>query len=274
MAGGGTEEGTNGGGRPGFLTLEDGVRLETAWWGPGPADAPTLILLHEGLGSITQWRGLPETLARQTGFGVFAYARRGYGRSTACALPRPIDYLHEEGRRVLPGVIAAAGIGAHVLVGHSDGASIATIHAGSAATPGLRGLVVMSPHYFVEDMCLVEIAKADKAFREGDLRRRLSKHHDDVDAAFRGWNDVWLNPDFRALDLTDCLEGIAVPMLQIQGIEDPYGTPAQTAMAERLVRSPLSTLLLPAPARHSPHIEAPEPTVPAIAGFAAAHLGG
>lgn len=253
--------------RMGAMRLDDGTRLETAWW--GPLDGPALVLLHEGLGSIALWRDTPQRLA-EAGFPVFAYSRAGYGRSDACALPRPVDYLHVEATRVLPQVLAAEGIGAHVLVGHSDGATIAAIHAGREPTPGLRGIVLMTPHYFVEAMCLDALRETREAYATGGLRARLARHHDHVDAAFRGWNDTWLNPAFAALDLTAELRAIAVPVLQVHGEEDPYGTMAQMAFAEARVRAPLRTLV--APARHAPHHEAAEVVLPAIADFARARF--
>lgn len=254
--------------RMGVMRLADGVRLATAWWGPAPDAAPSLVLLHEGLGSITLWRDTPDRLA-ESGFGVFAWSRQGYGRSDACALPRPISYLHDEATRALPQVLAQAGIGAHILVGHSDGASIAAIHAGTAPHPGLAGLVLMTPHYFVETMCLAALAETRDAYPAG-LRARLARHHDHVDAAFHGWNDTWLNPAFHRLDLAPELARIAVPVLQIHGADDPYGTTAQTDYAEARVPAPITTLI--APCRHAPHLEAPAIVLPAISGFAAAHL--
>jgi pimeloyl-ACP methyl ester carboxylesterase len=253
----------------GAMRLSSGVRLETAWWGqPG---APALVLLHEGLGSIALWRDTPQRLAAG-GWPVFAWSRAGYGHSDACALPRPLSYLHDEARLVLPEVLAAAGIGRHVLVGHSDGASIAAIHAGSTPHPGLAGIVAMTPHYFVETMCLDALRQARIAYAEGDLRARLARYHDHVDAAFHGWNDIWLDPAFAAsFDLADCLARIRVPLLQIHGKNDPYGTTAQTGYAEAHVTAPVRTLIVPA--RHAPHQEAAQIVVPEILGFARACFG-
>lgn len=254
--------------RDGDIRL-DGRRLETAWWGLGPAEAPTLVLLHEGLGCVALWRDFPARLAAATGCGVFAYSRIGYGRSDPVPLPRPLDYMQREAEEILPPVLTAAGIRRCVLVGHSDGASIAAVYAGAAGDPRIRGLVLMAPHYFVEEMCLASIAQARTAYETGDLRRRLAHYHADVDSAFRGWNGAWLDPRFRTeFDITDYLPRIAVPVLQIQGTDDPYGTEAQPRRLQAVCgRS--DTLMLPG-ARHAPHLEAAEATLAAIARFAAA----
>ncbi len=250
--------------RMGALHLSNGTRLETAWWGqPG---APVLVLLHEGLGSIALWRDTPSRLAAM-GFAVFAYSRTGYGRSDTCALPRPVSYLQNEAREVLPQVLRLAGIARCVLVGHSDGASIAAIHAGSDPLPGVAGIVAMTPHYFVEPMCLAALRETRALYTEGSLRARLARHHDHPDAAFHGWNDTWLDPAFHAaFDLSDCLSRIRVPVLQIHGEADPYGTTAQTSFAEARVTAPIRTLI--APARHAPHQEAADLVLGEIAGFA------
>lgn len=247
----------------GAMRLPGGAVLETGWWGDR-AD-PVLVLLHEGLGSVGLWRETPGRLAA-LGFSVFAYSRAGYGRSSPCALPRPADYLHREAIEVLPAVLAAAGIGEHVLVGHSDGASIAMIHAGSTPGPGLRGVVAMTPHYFVEEMCIPALQATREAYLAGGLRGRLARHHDHVDCAFHGWNDTWLSAGFRGFDLAAELGRIAVPVLQVHGAEDPYGTTAQTAYAEAHMRAPVRTLV--AQAQHAPHVEAADFVLPAIAGFA------
>ncbi len=182
------------------MTLElDGQIIETAWWGPPPDQAPTLVLLHEGLGCVALWRGFPERLAAATGCGVFAYSRFGYGQSAPAALPRPLTYMHEEAEDVLPRILDAAGIRRAVLVGHSDGASIAALYAGSRQDFRIAGLVLIAPHFFVEDVTVASIEAARIAYRDSDLRARLGRYHADPDNAFRGWNDVWLDPAFRAI---------------------------------------------------------------------------
>lgn len=252
--------------RPGSLVV-GGRRLETEWWGPRPDKAPTLVLLHEGLGCVALWRDFPDGLTAATGFGVFAYSRFGYGRSDTVRLPRPLGYMHDEAQAMLPAVLAAAGIGPCVLVGHSDGASIAAIHAGSVADSRVRGLALIAPHFFVEDVTLASIAAVRTAYERDNLRARLARYHAHVDAAFRGWSDAWLDPAFRAWDISAELAAIRVPMLLLHGVEDPYGTEAQLRLAERVACCPVETVLVPG-ARHSPHTETPGPTRDAVAGFA------
>lgn len=253
-----------------FLNLE-GRQLETAWWGPAPADAPTLVLLHEGLGSVGLWRDTPEHLADVTGCGVFAYSRFGYGRSDSISLPRPMTYMHDEALHVLPRVLDAAGIRKAILVGHSDGGSIAAIHAGATQDPRLAGLVLIAAHFIVEDPNITAIAEIRQAYGQGELRQRLARHHRDVDAAFYGWNSAWLDPRFRAFDITEYLPRITVPILAMQGADDPYGTEEQLRVLQRHARAPLEIRLIPG-ARHAPHLEAKQATLATIAGFVAQRL--
>ncbi len=201
-----------------------GRRIEAAWHGPAPDRAPTLVLLHEGLGCIAMWRDFPRLLAERTGYGVLAYSRPGYGKSDPVLLPRPLSYMHDEAREVLPAVLDQAGIRKTVLVGHSDGASIATIYAGSQQDFRVRGLALMAPHFFVEDISVRSIAEAKQAYETGGLRERLARYHADVEVAFRGWNDAWLDPKFREWRIDDELAHVRVPMLIIQGKDDQYGT--------------------------------------------------
>ncbi len=242
-----------------------GKNLETAWWGPGPEAAPTLVLLHEGLGCVTLWRDFPEQLATATGCGVFAYSRLGYGRSDPVPLPRPLSYMHDEAFSTLGLVLDAAAIRRCVLVGHSDGASIAAIYAGGVQDFRVRGLVLMAPHYFVEDFSINAIEQARAAYTEKNLRTRLARYHDHVDVAFLGWNGAWLDPGFRAWDITEFLAYIRVPVLQLQGTEDPYGTAAQTRAAEQTSYCPVETIMVPG--GHAPHLEATSETLSAIADF-------
>ena len=163
-----------------------GKRIETAWWGPFPEAAPTLVLLHEGLGSVGLWRDFPQKLAEATGCGVFAYSRRGYGRSSPVPRPRPLDYMTREAVETLPRVLDALGAERYALVGHSDGASIAAIYAGAFDDPRLASLALIAPHVFREAESLTAILAAERAYSETDLRARLARHHDDVDGAFFG----------------------------------------------------------------------------------------
>jgi pimeloyl-ACP methyl ester carboxylesterase len=247
------------------MILPDGPRLDTAWWGQRDATRPTLVLLHEGLGSIELWRDFPARLVHATGLAAFAYTRLGYGRSGPCEMPRPVDYLHREALEVLPRVLDAEGIADCILVGHSDGATIAAIHAGVAHDPRVRGVVLIAPHYFVEPLCVEVLGQVRETYESSGLRRRMQRYHDDVDMAFRGWNDIWLSSQFRDFDLSAELAGITVPVLQIQGTDDAYATWAQPEMAERLVRGPIRTVA-PA-ARHAPHLEAVDETLGEIASF-------
>jgi len=246
----------------------DGHRIETAWHGPAPDAAPTLVLLHEGLGCLTMWRGFPRALAARTGYGVFVYSRPGYGKSDPIPRPRALRYMDQEAFEVLPAVLDQAGIRKTVLVGHSDGASIATIYAGGRQDFRVRGLVLMAPHFFVEDVSIRSIVAARQAYEEGDLRGRLSRHHgDNVDTAFYTWNAAWLDPGSRGWRLGDRLAHIRVPILIVQGADDEYGTTAQIDLAQQETYCPVDALVLEE-CRHSPHLDQAEPTLSAVADFA------
>ena len=240
--------------------------LETRWWGPPPEDAPTLVLLHEGLGCVALWRDFPEVLAEATGCGVFAYSRFGYGDSDPVTLPRPMSYMHDEAVGVLPHVLDAAGIRRGLLIGHSDGGSIAAIHAGTLHDPRLAGVVMIAAHFFVEDVNITAIRAIKDAYATGDLRERLARYHRDVDVAFRGWNDAWLDPRFRDFDITEQVSRIEVPVLALQGPDDPYGTDEQLRVLERVATCPVETRLI-AGARHAPHLEARQATLDAVVPF-------
>ncbi|HTI82942.1 MAG TPA: alpha/beta hydrolase [Acetobacteraceae bacterium] len=240
--------------------------LEAKWWGPGPDEAPTLVLLHEGLGCVALWRDFPEALVEATGCGVFAYSRFGYGGSDPVPLPRPMTYMHDEALSVLPLVLDAAGVRRAILIGHSDGGSIAAIHAGAVHDPRVLGVVMLAAHFFVEDLNIASIRAIRQTYEESDLRVRLARYHRDVDVAFRGWNDAWLDPGFRAFDITDQVACIRVPVLALQGGEDPYGSDAQLRMLERAARCDVETRLIGG-ARHSPHLEARQATMDAIVPF-------
>jgi pimeloyl-ACP methyl ester carboxylesterase len=249
------------------FVVAGGHRLEVA---SIPGAAPTLVLLHEGLGSVSHWREFPAMLTEATGLGVLVYSRWGYGRSERVTLPRPLTYMHDEAAGALPELMDAVGIQRAILVGHSDGASIAILHAGSdRAKPRVQGLVLIAPHVFVEDVSVASIAEARTAFEDpgGDLRARLAKHHDDVDGAFWGWNGAWLDPGFGAWNIETSLPKIDVPVLVVQGSEDPYGTMAQVEAIERGVSGSAERAILP-DIGHRPQKDAPEATLAAIAEFA------
>jgi pimeloyl-ACP methyl ester carboxylesterase len=250
----------------GFLELGD-MRLEYRMVGPRPDVAPTLVLLHEGLGSALIWNSFPEELAAATGAGVLAYSRAGYGNSSPSTLPRSVAFMHEEAQQVLPRVLDAISFRRGLLVGHSDGASIAAIYAGSVQDHRVRGLALMAPHFFTEEMGLAEIVRAKEAFEAGPLRAKLARLHADPDNAFYNWNGPWLLPEFRKWDLTDALAHIRVPILIVQGEDDQYGTMRQIEVAQEECYCPVEVALLP-DTRHAPYREAPEATLRAISDFA------
>lgn len=203
-----------------------GCRLEIEWY-EGVDKGPTLILLHEGLGCIEMWRDFPKKLSDAAGLSVLVYSRQGYGRSDACTLPRPLTYMHLEALEVLPELLKVADIQDHVLIGHSDGGSIALINGGGSPSTGLQAIVTMAPHVLVEAITLKSIAASTVAYTEGNLRASLDKYHNNVDCTFWGWNHSWLNPDFANWNIESYLPGVKVPQLVIQGTEDPYGTSVQ-----------------------------------------------
>jgi pimeloyl-ACP methyl ester carboxylesterase len=243
--------------------IVDGVDLETSIL---QGSEPALVFLHEGLGSVSMWRRVPAALHDATGRRVVTYSRAGYGRSGPVSLPRPVMYMHHEADVVLPALLAQLGIDRPVLVGHSDGASIALLYAGAGHR--VTALVLLAPHVIVEDVTVTSIAAAREAYASTDLRAKLARHHDDVDTAFRGWNDVWLSPAFRAWDITDRLQAIDVPVLVIQGDADAYGTLRQLDLIEAGVSGPVRRLVLTG-VGHAPHLEASDAVLAAIATFVA-----
>src|SRR5580704_9301597 len=221
------------------------MRLEYRMIGPRPGTAPTIVMLHEGLGCVGLWGDFPDKIAAATGAGVFVYSRAGYGQSSPVKLPRPLSFMHDEARVVLPRLLAAIGFRRGLLLGHSDGASIAAIYAGSIQDHRVRGLVLMAPHFFTEDMGIAEIARARDAYATTPLREKLARWHADVDNAFKGWNDAWLDPAFRRWDITDALAYIRVPVLIVQGADDQYGTARQIEVAQEECYCPVEVALLP-----------------------------
>jgi pimeloyl-ACP methyl ester carboxylesterase len=228
----------------------------------GDPALPAIVLLHEGLGSVGLWRDFPRAVGEATGARVVAYSRFGHGASDPPPRPRTPRFMHEEALEVLPALLGELGIEAPVLVGHSDGASIALVH---AASHPVRAVVAMAPHVFVEPGCVAEIREVRAAYETGGLRERMARHHRDPDAAFHGWNDVWLDPDFPRWSIEDVLPAITCPLLLIQGTEDQYGTLEQLDRIEAAVAGPVERLHLVC--RHAPHLEAPEETLAATAGF-------
>ena len=232
---------------------------------PGADAASPIVLLHEGLGSIGLWRKLPEQLAASTGRRVVAYSRSGYGASDPAPLPRPVRYMHEEALEVLPAALDRFGLKRPVLVGHSDGASIALVHAGGSGRE-VAGLALLAPHVLVEERSLEGIRAAREAYLHGDLRSRLARHHSDVDNAFWGWNDVWLSPGFREWNLESYLPAVSCPVLVVQGEDDPYGTTLQVDRIAEGCAGPVTVRVLAA-CGHAPHLEQTDETVDAITGF-------
>jgi pimeloyl-ACP methyl ester carboxylesterase len=244
----------------------DGVRLEHRWHGPPPDRAPTLVFLHEGLGSASLWRDFPARLAEACGCGALVYSRAGYGGSDPVPLPRPLDFMHREAA-VLGRLLDALALRRVILVGHSDGASIALIHAGTDVHPAVRALVLEAPHVFTEPHGLASIAAIRERYRSGDLRERLRRHHgDNTETAFRGWNDVWLDPDFERWNIEDCLPAIRAPMLLVQGRDDEYGTWRQIDAIRAGAGGPVEVFAVER-CGHSPHAERPQLVLPAMARF-------
>jgi pimeloyl-ACP methyl ester carboxylesterase len=249
----------------GFLDIGS-QHLEYRMIGPRPDAAPTIVMLHEGLGCVGLWGDFPDRLQKATGCGVFVYSRAGYGASSPVTLPRPLSYMHDEARDVLPLLPDAIGFKRGLLLGHSDGASIAAIYAGSHQDHRIGGLVLIAPHFFTEDPGIKSIEESRNAYETGDLRQRLARWHADVDNAFKGWNGAWLDPKFRKWDITEFLAYIRVPVLIVQGEADQYGTVKQIEAAERECYCPVEAALLPG-VKHSPQREAPEKTLKAILDF-------
>ena len=246
----------------------DGVRMECRWIGPSPTEAPTVVMLHEGLGSVGQWKNFPDRIAEATGCGVFVYSRQGYGGSDPVEVPRPLSYMHDEALQVLPKLLDAIGFRRGLLVGHSDGASIATIYAGGVEDHRVRGLVLLAPHFFVEPVSVESIRKARHAYETGDLRARLKKYHgSNIDGAFWGWNRAWLDPEFLKWNIEDYIAYIRVPILVLQGADDPYGTLRQIEVAEEEAYCPVDRAIIPC-CGHAPHLEEPEATLAAIREYA------
>ncbi len=245
-----------------------GVNLEYACHGPAPDQAPTIVMLHEGLGCVALWRDFPMQVAERTGMGVFVWSRQGYGRSDKVSLPRPLDFMTREALKVLPGILDRIGFRRGILLGHSDGATIAAIHAGSVSDHRVRGLILMAPHFFTEPMGLAEIAKAREAYETGDLKAGLAKYHRDPDGAFLGWCDTWLDPSFADWNVAEVIDYLRIPVLAIQGRDDQYGTLAQIDEIETRIYSPVDIEILDH-CKHAPFSEQPEQTLAAIADFTA-----
>jgi pimeloyl-ACP methyl ester carboxylesterase len=246
--------------------IVDGVRLETAWLGPPPSEAPTLVFLHEGLGSVSLWRDFPRALGRSTGLSALVYGRRGYGASDARPTPWPVGFMHDEAT-VLGRVLDGTDIRDAILVGHSDGASIALIRAGRDRDPRIRALVLEAPHVFVEGVTVSSIAALAQSSDTMGLRERLRRHHGaNTDSLFDAWTDIWLDPSFRSWSIAEFLPYVRVPSLVIQGKDDEYGTLAQMDAIRANAGGPVESRVLDA-CGHSPHRDREQATLDAITDF-------
>lgn len=248
-----------------------GSRLEYVRVAPARAigNRPQIVFLHEGLGSVSLWKEFPQRVADATGSEVVVYSRRGYGESDPITAPRAVRYMHDEALIVLPELLDRLEIERPILFGHSDGGSIALIHAGGSGRP-VAGLIVLAPHVLVEDLSVASIAEAKVAYETTDLKERLARRHANVESAFRGWNDIWLHPDFRAWNIEEYLSKVTVPVLAIQGELDEYGTMDQI---DRIARQApdVETLAL-AECAHSPHRDQPDAVIAATVDFLARRL--
>jgi pimeloyl-ACP methyl ester carboxylesterase len=235
-------------------------------WVQGDEGKPVLVFLHEGLGSVGQWRDFPAKLAAATGCRALVYDRYGYGQSDVLAEPRrTVRFMHDEALDALPEILSSLKVENPVLVGHSDGASIALIHAG--AGHAVRGVVAMAPHVFIEPVCLSSIVSAAQAFGTTDLAQKLGRYHRDARKTFYGWADVWLDPEFKGWDIRgDYLPGVRCPVLAIQGHDDEYGTMAQLDEIGRRVRGPCDLLKLEN-CGHSPFRDQPDAVICAVSAF-------
>ena len=228
------------------------------------ANAPELVFLHEGLGSVSHWRDFPARVADATGCPATVYSRYGAGNSDVLNEPRGVRYMHDEGLKVLPDLLSQLQIENPILVGHSDGGSIAIVYAG--AHDRVRGLVLLAPHVFVEDLSVASIAQAKVTFETTNLRHKLARHHRDAVRTFWGWNDIWLHPDFRSWNIEEYLPRISSPILVIQGLQDQYGTMAQVQAIQNQAAGPVEVLAVDRCA-HSPQRDQPQATLEAIARF-------
>jgi pimeloyl-ACP methyl ester carboxylesterase len=233
---------------------------------PGdPALAP-LLLLHEGLGSVRLWRRFHHRLAAATGRRAVAFSRLGHGGSDLPPAKRTPRYMHDEAAEVVPAVRAALGLDRVVLVGHSDGGSIALLHAGAPTTAaGVDGLVAIAPHVFVEEAGLRGIEQARRDYVEGDLRARMARYHRDPDVTFWSWNDGWLDDAFRDWDIRPELPGITCPVLGVQGTADPYGTVVHVEAVRDRAAGPVALHVLDC--GHAPHLECPAEVDAAVTDF-------
>ena len=246
--------------------LVDGKRLETLWIEPADKHRPTIVMLHEGLGSVALWKDFPQRLASRTGCGILVYSRYGHGNSDQLLEKRPVEFMHHEGEVVLPELLEKLNITRPILLGHSDGGSIALIFAGKYPDRP-RALILEAPHVFVEDLSVASITEAKVTYLTTDLPRKLGRYHQHVDGSFWGWNDIWLDPQFRSWNIEEYLPAIRCPILCIQGEEDEYGTIAQVKAIQ--ARVPATEILMLQNCKHSPHRDQTEATLEKMAEYMA-----
>ena len=249
--------------RPAFVTV-DGKTLETLLIEAPATQTPTIVMLHEGLGSLALWKDFPYAIAERTGCGVLVYSRYGHGNSDRLLEKRPVGFMHHEGEVVLPELLRIFGIERPILLGHSDGGSIGLIYAGKFPNSPLA-LILEAPHVFVEDLSVASIAAAKLNFQTTDFREKLARYHAHVDESFWGWNDIWLDPAFRWWNIESYLDTIRCPILCIQGEQDEYGTPKQVEAIRG--RVPGTEIVMLADCKHSPHRDQREKTLGAVERF-------
>jgi pimeloyl-ACP methyl ester carboxylesterase len=246
-----------------FVQVQD-HRIEYDFVHASSADAPVMIFLHEGLGSLSMWKDFPSRVAHATGCNALVYSRYGYGQSDALAAPRPVDFMHDEALMALPELLDKLEVQRPILFGHSDGGSIALIHAGGSGRP-VAGVIAMAPHVVIEDISIKSIMAAKQTYESTDLKIRLSRYHAHPDSAFWGWNDIWLRPEFRNWNIEEFLPSIMCPILAIQGEDDEYGTMQQIDLIARFASD--VDLLKLTDCRHSPHLDQPEAVIEAAIRF-------
>ena len=244
--------------------LVDGRWLEVSRISARRAGFPTIVMLHEGLGSVAHWKDFPSRLAEETGAEVFVYSRYGHGASDELREARPVSYMHHEAQVVLPEILQKAGIERPLLLGQSDGASIAIIYAGTFPDSP-AGLILEAPHVFVEDISVSSIAQAREVFLHTDLPQRLTRYHAHPESMFWGWNNIWLDPSFRDWNIESFLDLIRCPVLLLQGAQDEYGTIKQVESIQ--ARIPWALAVILENCKHAPHQDQSGATLSAIARF-------
>jgi len=244
--------------------VADGRRLEALHIPASQPGLPAIVMLHEGLGSVTHWKDFPQQIAERTGAGILVYSRYGHGESDGLDAPRAVSYMHHEAKVVLPEILRLAAIEKPVLLGHSDGASIAIIYAGTFPG-GPTGIILEAPHVFVEDISVQSIAQAKVAYQTTDLPRKLRRYHAHADSLFRGWNDIWLDPAFREWNIESCLDAIRCPVLVLQGLDDEYGTIRQVEAIRARIPAAAGRML--ENCKHAPHRDQPGVVLEQIVAF-------